>query len=238
MKSINKLFRHVPSWRLAKHFFQSSRLKSQSPEQIFSRHYRGNCWGGKGSVSGRGSDDDQTETIVDALPRLLADLGISTILDIPCGDFHWMKKVERGSVEYVGADVVAEIIARNRELFESDSTTFQQLDLISDPLPRADLVLCRDCLVHLSFEDIFASLENLCDSRAEYLLTTTFTKARENKDILTGEWRALNLERAPFHFPPPLKIINEGCSEEGGAFSDKSLGLWALADLPSCFNRL
>ncbi|MCH2181624.1 MAG: class I SAM-dependent methyltransferase [Mariniblastus sp.] len=237
MKSINRLFRQLSGWRLAKRFVQSRQLKSQSPEQIFSRYYRGNKWSGKESVSGRGSDDDQTATIVEALPRLFAELGISTILDIPCGDFRWMEKVDLSRVEYVGADIVGEMIGRNREQFQSGSVAFQQLDLISDPLPRADLVLCRDCLVHLSFEDVFAALQNLCDSRSDYLLTTTFTAARENSDILTGQWRALNLERAPFHFPPPLQVINEGCSEGGEAFRDKSLGLWALADLRSCFNR-
>ncbi len=236
MKSINRLFRQWSGWRLVKQFFQSRQLKSQSPEQVFSRYYRGNKWSGQGSVSGRGSDDDQTATIVEALPRLFGQLDISTILDIPCGDFHWMKKVDLEHVEYIGGDIVGEMITRNRQLFQSGSISFQQLDLISDPLPRADLVLCRDCLVHLSFDDIFAALRNVCDSQAEYLLTTTFTAARDNGDILTGQWRALNLERAPFHFPAPLQVINEGCSEGGGTFRDKSLGLWALADLRSCFN--
>jgi len=237
LKSICKFLRQISGFCWAKRFIRSRKLKPLSSEEIFSRYYRGNKWGGKDSVSGRGSDDDQTVIIVKALPGLCADFGISTILDIPCGDFHWMKKVDLGNMAYVGADIVGDMIASNTEQFGSNSTKFRQLDLVNDPLPRVDLVFCRDCLVHLSFVDVLAALNNLCDSQAEYVLTTTFTDARENQDIVTGQWRPINLVQAPFHFPPPLKIINEGCSEGGGAFRDKSLGLWRLSDVQSCLTR-
>jgi hypothetical protein len=68
-----------------------------------------------------------------------------------------------------------------------------------------------------------------------YLLTTTFPRGEANEDIVTGDWRVLDLERAPFHLPAPLRILNEGCTEGSGVFADKSLGLWrteALRDLP------
>jgi hypothetical protein len=35
----------------------------------------------------------------------------------------------------------------------------------------------------------------------------------------------------PFSFPKPIKVINEGCPERG--YSDKSLGLWRIAELVS-----
>ena len=54
-----------------------------------------------------------------------------------------------------------------------------------------------------------------------------------NIDIVTGDWRPLNLERPPFGFPPAHELINEQCSEGNGAFRDKSLGLWRIADLPT-----
>lgn len=63
-------------------------------------------------------------------------------------------------------------------------------------------------------------------------MTTTFTGPRPNHDIATGGWRTLNLTLAPFNFPPPLRVVNEKCTEGGNAFSDKSLGVWALGDLP------
>jgi len=108
---------------------------------------------------------------------------------------------------------------------------FRKLDLIRDRLPKVDLILCRDCLVHLCFADIVRALDNICDSRSGFLLTTTFTERRENHDIATGQWRFLNLEAAPFTLPRPLKVINEGCTEGEGVWGDKSLGLWRIADI-------
>ena len=77
------------------------------------------------------------------------------------------------------------------------------LDCTRDPLPAADLLFCRDCLVHLSFADIRRTLANLQASDISCLLTTTFPGAEANEDIVTGDWRVLDLERAPFHLPPP-----------------------------------
>lgn len=56
-----------------------------------------------------------------------------------------------------------------------------------------------------------------------------------NRDITTGDWRPINLQLAPYHFPQPVDRLNEGSAEvdeDLGAFPDKSLGLWRLADLP------
>lgn len=105
------------------------------------------------------------------------------------------------------------------------------MDLIGDKLPKVDLVLCRDCLVHFSFDDVFAALRNIVSSGSTYLLTTTFPEREANDDIRTGSWRPLNLERAPFHMPAPLRILNEGCTENGGIYHDKSLAFWRIAEI-------
>jgi hypothetical protein len=85
----------------------------------------------------------------------------------------------------------------------------------------------------LSFEHAFRALENFRRSGARYLLATTYTARTLNKDIITGRFRPTNLHQPPFRFPPPLQLINEECTEEGGKWSDKSLGLWRIDDLPS-----
>ena len=198
---------------------------------IFSRIYASNKWEGKGSISGPGSDVDQTRILVEELPRLLANFDVRTMLDIPCGDFHWMRNVRLEKIDYTGADIVGELIERNTQGYESDSIHFRNLDLIKDRLPAVDLILCRDCLVHLSFKDLWSALLNVCSSGAIYLLATTFTRRTENQDIVTGHWRRLNLQVAPFMLPPPLAILNEGCTEGGGENDDKSLGLWKIADI-------
>lgn len=84
--------------------------------------------------------------------------------------------------------------------------------------------------MHLCLADAQAALENIRASGSTYLLTTTFP-GRRNSEIATGQWRPINLEAEPFEFPPPLQLFNEGCVEPPG-YSDKSMGLWHIADLP------
>lgn len=43
---------------------------------------------------------------------------------------------------------------------------------------------------------------------------------------------ALDMTKAPFHWPPPRELIDERCDEGGGGWRDKSLGLWRLDELP------
>ena len=83
------------------------------------------------------------------------------MLDIPCRDFQWMKNVDLSSVEYIGADIVNELIQINDRKYSKKGTNFQQLNLIQDKLPKVNLVFCRDCLVHLSFSDTFLALNNI-----------------------------------------------------------------------------
>lgn len=182
------------------------------------------------SVSGPGSSLVQTAEIRRALPILCASLDVKSLLDAPCGDYNWLQKLDLRLEKYVGVDVVPPLVAQNRERYENRNRKFYAADITKDFLPRCDLILCRDCLVHLSFADVFAALRNFRDSGAKYLLTTTFPKRAANHDIATGDWRTLNFERAPFNFPAP-RLLNERCTEGGGKFADKSLGLWKIADI-------
>jgi hypothetical protein len=62
-------------------------------------------------------------------------------------------------------------------------------------------------------------------------MTTTFTECEENVDIVTGDWRIINLQIPPFSLPEPVLILNEECTEGDGTYADKSLGLWKISDL-------
>jgi glycosyltransferase involved in cell wall biosynthesis len=85
--------------------------------------------------------------------------------------------------------------------------------------------------VHLSLHDIEAAIANIIRSGSRYLLTTTFPSRDTNHDIETGQWRPLNLERPPFSFPAPIRLIDEHCGEWGGQWADKCLGLWEVQAL-------
>lgn len=197
----------------------------------FDRIYEQNIWGNAESRSGDGSDTSGTERIRDSLAQLVKELNIRSMLDLPCGDFNWMQLMDLEGIEYIGADVVERIVDQNQERYGQTNIRFRRLDARSDSLPRVDLILCRDMLVHLSFADCSSALANFRMSGTKYLLTTTFTARDPNKDIVTGEWRPLNLQRPPFEFPRPMRLIVEYCQEWNGFWADKCLALWRLADL-------
>jgi hypothetical protein len=201
-------------------------------QEVFTYIHDTGHWQGTSSVSGAGSDDMQTALIRRALPGIIQAFEIRSMLDLPCGDFNWMKWVELGVDTYVGADIVEALVRQNQEKYEAPGRSFRVLDLTSDTLPKMDLLFCRDCLVHLSFADIRRALGNVRGSGIKYILTTTFPDCPANLDIRTGDWRLLNLQLPPFHFPSPVALMNEGCTEGNGSFADKSLGLWRVADLP------
>jgi hypothetical protein len=219
---------------------RASELTSLDLPARFARMYETNLWSNAESRSGDGSSLASTTGVREGLPPLLSELGVRRLLDVPCGDFHWMAHVDlagAGVVGYVGGDVVDAIVAANNARYGDQVRRFVRVDLTSGPLPAvagqpADAVLCRDCLVHLSFANIARAMRVVRDSGARYLIATTFLEQPANIDIVDGNWRPLNLERAPFNLSSPVAVLVEGCEEEGGAFADKALGVWRVVDLP------
>ncbi len=220
-------------WAVRKQYVEF-RLKSKSAEDAFTWIYQRNKWGGTDSVSGQGSDAEQTRHVVSGLSGLIREKQIRSVLDIPCGDFHWMKNVELAGADYIGADIVRDIVEQNEKIYAREGLRFEHLDLMNDALPTVDLVFSRDCLVHFSYEDIFKALHNICAGDSKYLLTSTFVERAENTDIVTGQWRPLNLEVPPFSLPAPVALIDEECSQYNGSYRDKALGLWRIEDIRAC----
>lgn len=204
---------------------------THNAREVFSDIHRRRAWGDCESVSGPGSGIIRTSAFSDQILRLLEEFGVRTLLDAGCGDFNWLKEVKLDLESYVGVDVVEEIVSELRRKHANEHRRFLNLDIISDKLPQADLILCRDCLVHLSFSQIVAALRNFKRSHSRYLLTTTFTRFDDNAEIAMGEWRPINLQEPPFSLPAPLRLIDEKRSESGGDYSDKHLGLWELKDI-------
>lgn len=124
-------------------------------------------------------------------------------------------------------DIVPEIVNANVDKWASSNRTFEIGDITTSVLPDVDLIFCRDCFVHFSYSDIKKAIANIKKSNASYILTTTFQNSI-NFDIVTGNWRPINLESAIFNLPKPLEVILEGEEE----YKDKSMALWRVDDLP------
>jgi SAM-dependent methyltransferase len=207
----------------------------KTAEDAFGSHYSRGSWGGRESASGAGSDFAATLSVREELPRLLQELGVKVILDAPCGDFFWMQQVSLDGIQYIGADIVQSVVQKNIELHENQPLRrFIHADITRADLPKSDLVLCRDCFIHLSFQDIALAIQNFQRSGAVYLLTTTYPSQKINWDIHTGACRPVALMAEPFAFPPPITLIDENLpsgAPEGEPSFMRSLGLWKLENL-------
>lgn len=195
-----------------------------------------NLWGNQESISGPGSTLEETLVLRDNLPVLLKELGAKSMLDIPCGDYSWMSRIpweNFDGFQYIGADIVPALTEQNKQRWRGHSEVFghqwMTLDLTKDPLPDVDVVFVRDCLVHLSYENIELALNNIWRSKAKWLCTTWFRFTETNKDIQDGDWRPLNLMAPPFDLPHPDSYIVEKCMEAKGRYKDdKCIGVWRV----------
>lgn len=197
-------------------------------QRTFRRFYAENIWGSDKSASGPGSTLDTTKNIRAAIPGLFAELHIKSILDAPCGDFHWFQHLVHDlNIDYLGADIVPELIAQNSKKFSSARISFKAHDIVTKPLPKVDLWFCRDCLFHLPLNDVRQALINFANSGIPYLLVTNHPRETVNQEIIHGEFRPLNLQVAPFHLPEPNWQVSDDELKNLG----QVLALWKAQDV-------
>lgn len=211
-----------------KHNKEAFLLKS-SPH-VFKEIYHTNLWNSDESKSGEGSTLEATVTIRKHIPLIIEKYGIKTMLDSPCGDFNWMKEVPL-SCNYLGGDIVNDIVEVNQRLYAGPKVNFQRIDLSKDALPKVDLIFCKDCLQHLSDATVKLVLNNFKKSGSKYLLVTSYPKTWRNYDIYDGDYRPLNLMIAPYNFRNPLMNVHE-ISTQITVEPDKTMYLFEIDKLP------
>jgi hypothetical protein len=182
-------------------------------ESTFNYIYKNNLWHSNESVSGPGSELFYTENLRKELPKLFSNYNIKSVLDAPCGDFNWMKEVLKNTdIIYYGGDIVYDLIDKNQLAYGSKNVNFLHLDITCSNLISADLIICRDCLFHLSFQSIRNFFLNFIKSDIKYILTTThYNEANfQNCDIDDGGFRLIDLFASPFFLTPdPLEKIED-----------------------------
>ena len=109
-------------------------------------------------------------------------------------------------MNYVGVDIVSELIAYNQSEFGSESVSFKCANIIEDQLPDGDLCLIRQVLQHLSNKQISRVLTNCL--KFPYLLVTedvySGRRTQPNLDTMHGPDNRLHkhsgvvLDRAPY----------------------------------------
>jgi hypothetical protein len=199
---------------------------AENREGIFTKIYQTDWWGSPESKSGTGSQLARTETFRRELKAWLQENHVTSMLDAPCGDYNWIQHLEfHPGFRYIGGDIVRELIESNRRRFPGVS--FDQLDIVSDPLPVADAWLCRDALIHFPNASARAVLERFAASDIRYLLATTFPSVTENRDIAFGQYRPVNLRLHPFDMPAPRQVLRD----DDDAAAGRVIGAWSRDDV-------
>lgn len=183
-------------------------LSHLNKQNVFNEIYHNNYWGSGESKSGGGSTLEGTKIIRQELPNIILKYDIKSILDIPCGDFNWIKHVDF-KCNYIGADLVSELVDYNNRNYQNEYRRFEVLDSTVSVLPRVDLIFCKDLLQHLSYASVLNALHNFKKSGSKYLLVTSYPYTIRNYDIHDGDFRCLNLFIYPFNLKNPLDKIHE-----------------------------
>lgn len=175
--------------------------------QIYEKH----LWGGTAYkfYSGDGSHNKSiTEPYIEAVKMFLSNFKSPlSICDLGCGDFNIGKQLLPYSKEYHAVDIVEDLITFNKNKFTNKKVNFKCMDISKDTLPKADCVIIRQVLQHLSNEEVHKVLKKL--TLYKYIIITEHIPSGDfvpNKDILSGQGirlkvkSGLDILKTPFNF--------------------------------------
>ncbi|MFC4268016.1 class I SAM-dependent methyltransferase [Polaribacter marinivivus] len=189
-------------------------IKSKKPwptKAVMQQIYEANLWGKNGDdfYSGEGSHHPN---IVVPYVKVVSSFLTSfknpiTICDLGCGDFNIGSQLLSFSKEYFAVDIVPELIEHLKKQYPQKEVSFFCLDIAKDELPKADCVIIRQVLQHLSNKEIKEIVSKLYDYK--YVILTEHLpigKFEANKDIISGQGirlkkkSGLDITKSPFNF--------------------------------------
>ena len=208
-------------------------------KEFFSDVFQKRKWESGESVSGHGSDTAATRTLVAALPAMFHRLSVRSLLDVPCGDFHWMRDVDLQGIDYTGGDIVPDLVARNQA---GEAGRAVRGAISSQTICReVDMVFVRDCFIHFTNDLIFQALRNIQRSGSRYLCVTHEANigrfggpSGRNIELdravegVNHEFRPISFELPPFAFGKPIDSAADRI--QGNAVT--VMAVWDIAALP------
>jgi SAM-dependent methyltransferase len=212
-------------------------------KDIFSNIYDNHGFGSLESRSGPGSTLDETQKLRESIKKIIKDKNIKSVVDIPCGDFNWMKEIVFNFDSYIGGDIVKKAIEENNERYSNSRIKFIEFDIVNDEIPNGDLLIVRDIIGHFPIEDGVKILKNILNSKCKYLLSTTWAKKigndwfpcekndvhRENEGVDYGRFYPVNLMSNPFNLPNAEIYLEEDVMVDNFENGNrKTLALWDL----------
>lgn len=193
-------------------------------DNVFSTIYATKTWSEAGGGSGVGSDASYAVVVGHIIRLVMYKFGLSSLVDAPCGavSLSWTKNAitsihqDLPCFRYHGVDVVSSVIEQNKKHLEELSSwvAFSVIDISArlSTLPsNYDLILSRDALQHLSYQNIAGALSTYCRSESSYILVGSYldSTVTDNKNIQSGGCFSINLLLPPFNFSNPLEVFAE-----------------------------
>jgi len=176
---------------------------------------------------GTGSTMQFTQPLRENLKNFLEQHNITSMFDVPCGDYSWMSKTPLPvNLKYIGGDIVESMIEENKNNYPN--VEFITFDLSQDKIPAVDLLFCRDCLIHFSLTDITRTFENIVNSDIKYVMLSNYhPDIAANYDIGTGDFRPTDFTRAPFEFEQPIDYLMDWVPGTRNGDQKKTMNLWS-----------
>lgn len=205
-------------------------------KQVFENIIRNHHW--RDALCGTGSTISFTEPLRGQLKSILEKYNITSMLDVPCGDYSWMSITDLpDNFTYTGGDIVDFMIEDNRKKYPG--VNFINIDISSQFLPDADLLFCRDCLIHFSSADIIQTFKNIANSNIKYVMLTSYhDNCYNNIDIATGSFRPISFTKPPYDFEDPLESIVDWIPNTVNRDQIKLMNLWPRSAITNFLNRL
>lgn len=172
----------------------------------FDEIYKKDIWGLKTDEYAAAKPGMETEharnkrfsTLISDLIRLN---DVKSVVEFGCGWWKYMVDVDLAGAQYDGFDIVESVIEDNRQKHAKSGVCFHTVrDGVR--MPKADLLISKDVLQHLPTADVHYYL-SLFRTNFRFMLigNDCIPDDNLNGDTKRGGYRALRLERPPFHYP-------------------------------------
>lgn len=169
---------------------------SGAMQEHFESIYDLKVWG---RGSGAGSVPRHCRPYRRYLERFLKERRIKSVVDVGCGDWQFSRLIDWRGIQYHGFDVAQSVVIENEARFGASNISFTRMDAHDAILPDADLLIVKDVMQHWPDAAIFRFLPTI--ARYRYALITNGYTGEAHKDIDVGDYRPLDLTRAPFSLP-------------------------------------
>jgi SAM-dependent methyltransferase len=197
---------------MSKKEIETKRIKKPWPtKDAMEQIYEMNLWGDNQSefYSGVGSHHPAiVDPFIEVVRSFLTSFDTPLVVcDLGCGDFNVGNKLVKYTRKYIAADIVEDLIERNKKLFNEDNLEFRCLDIAVDELPSGDCAIGRQVLQHLSNDEVGSILNKLTDFK--YVILTEHVPEGDfipNKNIISGQGTRLKKQSGLDVSAPPFEL--------------------------------